>query len=1119
MVNQTKVEDIYELSPMQQGILFHTLYDRSTPVYFEQLLCQLQGNLNPIAWKEAWERVVQRHSILRSGFYWEGVEEPLQVVYPAVELTWVEQDWQTLSESDRQSQLEDFLASDRAKGFDLEQAPLMRFALLRRTEQTWQFLWSHHHLLLDGWSMSIVLQEVSIAYEACNPQADRLKPNLQPPRPYRDYILWLQQQDRDRAKEFWQQRLQGFTAPTNLGFANSGLTQCRAISPPSPLTPLWKGGKEEYNCQISPAIADRLQSLTKQHRLTLNTIIQGTWALLLSRYTGDSEVVFGATVSGRSASLPGIESMVGLFINTLPVRIGVESSRDLLSWLQQIQTQHLEQEQYAYFPLTEIQSLSDIPQGISLFESIVVFENYPFDARKFGNAGDRGDRDNLTLSNLQGIGDTHYPLTAIVSSRQGLSIRLRYDTHRFDPDAIARLGGHLQTLLAEIAREPERPLSQFSLLTAAERQQVLVEWNDTQREYPRDLCIHQLFESQVQTAPDAIAVVDGDRQITYQALNHRANQLARYLQSLGVKPGDSVGISLERSLDLIIGFLAILKAGAAYLPLDPSYPIDRLLHMVTDAQIGVAIARQQFIEKFQSLEPQSTSVRFIGLEADRAIVDRQSTENPTVSTTAEDLAYILYTSGSTGKPKGVAVPHRGVNRLVINTNFIQFTPSDRVAQAANASFDAATLEIWGALLNGARVVIIPQEIILSPQEFAAQIDSQQITILFLTTALFNQFARQIPHAFQNISTLMVGGEAADPQAMRVVLNQNPPQRLVNGYGPTENTTFSACYRVERVPEGTTNIPIGRPIANTQIYLLDRHLHPVAIGMPGELYLGGDGLARGYLNRPDLTAEKFVPIPDTLKKSIATSPQEPNRANYLYKTGDLGRYLPDGNIEFLGRIDTQVKLRGFRIELGEIEAILNQSPDVSQVTITVREDIPGEKWLVAYLVPKQAQQELDLTELRHFLQQKLPTYTIPAAFVVLDALPLTANGKIDRRALPAPDRSQSNRIAHFVAPQTTTEREIATIWQEVLGLEQIGITDNFFELGGHSLLATQVVSRLRETYRTELPVGSLFENPTIAELAEHVVGQQLEQAELDDLEQILEEVTQLSDDEVKQQLQT
>lgn len=1099
MVNQTKVEDIYELSPMQQGILFHTLYDRATPVYFEQLLCQLQGNLNPIAWKAAWEWVVQRHSILRSGFYWEGVEEPLQVVYPTVELTWVEQDWQTLSEGDRQSQFEAFLAGDRDKGFDLEQAPPMRFALFRWTEQTWQFLWSHHHLLLDGWSMSIVLQEVFTIYDACSRQADRVKPNLQPPRPYRDYILWRQQQDRDRAKQFWQQRLQGFTAPTNLGFAN--------LTPPSPSQTRYN----QHNCQLSPAIADRLQSLAREHHLTLNTIIQGTWALLLSRYTGDPEVVFGATVSGRSASLPGIESMVGLFINTLPVRIAVEGSLDLLSWLQQIQTQHLEQEQYAYFPLAEIQSLSDIPQGVSLFESIIVFENYPFDARKFNGAG---DRDRFTVSNLQGIGDTHYPLTAIVSSRQGLSIRLRYDTHRFDPDAIARLGGHFRTLLIEIAHNPERSLSQLSLLTAAERQQVLVEWNDTVKEYPRDLCIHQLFESRVQTAPDAIAVVDGDRQITYQALNHRANQLARYLQSLGVKSGDIVGISLERSLDPIIGFLAILKAGAAYLPLDPSYPRDRLLYMVTDAQLRVAIAGQQSIEKFQSLESQSTPVQFIGLEADRAIVDRQSTENLTLSTTAEDLAYILYTSGSTGEPKGVAVPHRGVNRLVLNTNFIQFTPSDRVAQAANASFDAATLEIWGALLNGARIVIIPQEIILSPQEFVAQIDSQKITVLFLTTALFNQFARQIPHAFQNISTLMVGGEAADPQAMRVVLNQNPPQHLVNGYGPTENTTFSACYRVEQVPERATNIPIGRPVANSQIYLLDRHLHPVAIGMPGELYLGGDGLARGYLNRPDLTAEKFISIPDTLEKFLKHSQ---NRTSYLYKTGDLGRYLPDGNIEFLGRIDTQVKLRGFRIELGEIEAVLNQSPNVAQAAIAVREDIPGDKWLVAYLVPKQKQKELNLTELRYFLQQKLPTYMIPAAFVFLETLPLTANGKLDRRALPAPDRSQSNRSLHFVAPQTTTEREIAAIWQEVLGLEQIGITDNFFELGGHSLLATQVISRLRETYRTELSVRSLFENPTIAQLAEQIVEQQLEQAELEDLEQILEEVGELSDDEVKQQL--
>jgi amino acid adenylation domain-containing protein len=483
-------------------------------------------------------------------------------------------------------------------------------------------------------------------------------------------------------------------------------------------------------------------------------------------------------------------------------------------------------------------------------------------------------------------------------------------------------------------------------------------------------------------------------------------------------------------------------------------------------------------------------VKTVCLDTNWESISRQSQENPTNNVTAENLAYVIYTSGSTGTPKGVAVPHRAVNRLVCNTNYIQFTASDakgaqlRIAQASNASFDAATFEIWGSLLHGARLVVIPQNVVLSPQHFAAYIREQRISVLFLTTALFNQLASIVPQAFKDLHHLLIGGEALDPKSVKIVLRNGPPQRLVNGYGPTESTTFACWYLVQDIPEGATNVPIGRPISNTQIYILDSQLQPVSIGTPGELYIGGDGLARGYLNRLELTEEKFIPNPFGNSK--------------LYKTGDLAHYLPDGNIEFLGRIDNQVKIRGFRIELGEIEALLNQHPDVRQAVVIAREDIPGDKRLVAYIVLNQKPEVISAagfayaTTLKRFLEEKLPNYMIPAAFVMLDSLPLTPNGKVDRQNLPAPDRSRPKIEATFVAPRNPIEEKLAVIWTELLGLEQIGVNDNFFHLGGHSLIVTQMLSRVREVFRVELSFHQIFANPTIGNLAQLIAEDDKEQ---------------------------
>ncbi|MEH2164063.1 MAG: amino acid adenylation domain-containing protein [Nostoc sp.] len=615
-------------------------------------------------------------------------------------------------------------------------------------------------------------------------------------------------------------------------------------------------------------------------------------------------------------------------------------------------------------------------------------------------------------------------------------------------------------------------------LTEQELHKILVEWNDTRIDYSKHLCIHELFEAEVEKTPENIAVVFKEQQLTYQELNHRANKIAHYLQSLGVRPEVLVGICVERSLEMIVGLLGILKAGGAYVPLDPTYPKERLSFMLADSQVQVLLTQDKFVEGLAT-----SGVKLVRLDSDWELINCQSQENLTNNATAENLAYVIYTSGSTGTPKGVAVPHRAVNRLVCNTNYVQFRNCDAyggisVAQASNTSFDAATFEIWGSLLHGARLVIIPQDVVLSPQNFATYICEQKISILFLTPALFNQLASIVPEAFKDLDHLLIGGDTLDPKSVKAVLRNGPPQRLLNAYGPTESTTFACCYLVQDIPEGATNVPIGRPISNTQIYILDSKLQPVPVGNAGELYIGGDGLARGYLNRPELTEEKFISNPfEEVEDGM-----QGEGGSRLYKTGDLARFLPDGNIEFIGRIDNQVKIRGFRIELGEIEALLSQHSDVQQAVVIAREDIPGDKRLVAYIVPNQ-KVDLSVTTLKGFLQEKLPHYMMPAVFVILDSLPLTPNGKVDRRNLPACDRTRPNLEESFVAPRNPIEEKLAAIWAELLRLDLIGVNDNFFYLGGHSLIATQMISRVREVFPVELSFGQIFENPTIASLAQ------------------------------------
>src|ERR671933_1287063 len=756
------VEGIYSLSPIQQGLLFHTLYASDSGVYFVQLSCTFNGDLHISAFERAWQQVVERHSVLRTAFIWQGLDEALQVVRQHVRLPWEQHDWRRLSPVEQQEQLEVFLHADRERGFDLSQAPLMRLTLIQMHENVYQFIWSHHHLLLDGWSLSLVLKEVFAFYEVSRQGQDL---HLQRSRPYQSYIAWLQQQDLARAEVFWRQMLQGFSTPTPLGVDRV-------------LGSLSSEGEsyDEQQIQLSVGATRALQSFARQHQLTLNTLVQGAWALLLSRYSGQEDVVFGATTSGRPADLAGVESMVGLFINTLPMRVSVSPQADLLSWLQQLQSQQIKLRQYEYSPLIQVQGWSDVPKGLPLFESIVVFENYPIDASLQEQGG------SLEIRNVRGVDQTNYPLTVAAVPGAELSLELSYDCHRFDAATITRMLGHFQTLLEGIIVAPQQRLVDLPMLTQPERQQLLVEWNETLMDYPQDVCIHQLFEAQSERTPDAVAVVFESEQLSYCELNRRANKIAHHLRSLGVRPDVLVGICVERSLEIVVGLLGILKAGGAYVPLDPAYPQERLAFMLEDPQVPIMLTQQRLVDKLPE-----NQARVVCLDSDweaisppgmASLTAQHNQENLVSSVTPENLVYVIYTSGSTGTPKGVQIQHNGfVNLVIWHQRTYSVTPADRATQLAGPAFDASVWELWPYLTAGASVHLSAPGRQLSPSKLLEWLSTEAITICFMPTPLAAAVLEQEWSTDLALRFLLTGGDKL----------QRAPQQahtftLVNHYG-------------------------------------------------------------------------------------------------------------------------------------------------------------------------------------------------------------------------------------------------------------------------------------------------------------------------------------------------
>lgn len=1036
-MKSTNVVDIYALSPLQQGLLFHGLYAPESQVYVDQTSVKLNGPLDCHAFQKAWQYIVDRHAVLRTSFHWE-LKKPVQVVHQSVVLPWQMHDWRDSSPAEQSAKLSEFLMGDRQQVFDFTQAPLLRVALIRLADETYQIIISKHHILLDGWSRMLVFKEIFAAY---NSFSQGQEPYLPSPTPYRNYITWLGQQDMGQAEEFWRETLTGFTTLTRLATETSG-----ARSEPT------ANSHRTHIFDLDETTMTALQSLARRHQLTLSTIIFAAWGALLSRYSGESDVVFGVTSSGRPAELPQVETIVGPFLNTLPLRVHIQPQESLLRWLQQVQAQQVAMRQYEYAPLVQIQGWSEIPKGTPLFETAIVFENYPVD-RSLSAGGE------LSVVDSQTVNQTHYPLTLIATAGARLNLEIGYDSDRFAASTIERMQQYLQTWLSALCFDPHQSLQALSALPAAEQQLLLTDWNGTPSDYLVDVCIPHLFERQAAQTPETIALIWDDQQLTYQQLDSQANQLAHHLQQLGVGQDVRVGLCLERSSMMLVALLAVLKAGGAYVPLDPAHPAHRTAFVLTDAQCSLLITQTALLPNLSQLD-----VPRICLDDAEQPFATQPTKTPPSDLHPEQLAYLLYTSGSTGKPKGVQISHRAVvNFLGAMQKLLQVEPHDRMLANISLSFDPSVLEILLPLTRGGQVELLSRNDSTDGVALRQRLDKGNVTMMVGTPSTW-QLVLAAGWQGNADLTLLCGGEALSPTLAEALKSRG--RALWNLYGPTEATICSTAHAVT----DAQSVTIGRAIANTQVYVLDAQQTLAPIGVPGELYIGGASVARGYLHRPDLTAEKFVPDPFSSQPGVR-----------LYRTGDLVRYTPSGEIEWLARLDHQVKIRGFRIELGEIEAALQEHPKVQQAVVIARDAPTGGQRLVAYVVPTTGD-SVSTLEIQQFLKQKLPSFMVSGTVVVLDALPLTPNLKVDHRALPNPG-DERHTSTPYIAPNTATEQQLATLWATLLEVQPVGRDDNFFELGGHSILSIQLLSQIKSTFEVNLSVRHIFETATLRDQAQ------------------------------------
>ncbi len=1022
-----EVEDLYPLSPMQQGMLFHSLYQQNSGDYINQMRLDVEG-LDPQRFREAWQAALDAHEVLRSGFLWQGaLEKPLQLVRKRVEVPFSVHDWR--DRADLAEALDALAAGEAGLGFELAEAPLLRLVLVRTGERRHHLIYTNHHILMDGWSNSQLLGEVLQRYRGETPSRSDGR--------YRDYIAWLQRQDAGRTEAFWKQRLQRLGEPTLLvpAFAHG----VRGA----------EGHADRYR-QLDVTTSQRLAEFAREQKVTLNTLVQAAWLILLQRYTGQDTVAFGATVSGRPAELRGIEEQIGLFINTLPVVASPCPEQPLGDWLQAVQGENLALREFEHTPLYDIQRWAG-QVGEALFDNILVFENYPVSA-----ALAEETPTDMRIDALSNQEQTHYPLTLLVSAGETLELHYSYSRQAFDEAAIECLAERLERLLLGMCENPGASLGELDSLAAAERYQLLEGWNATAAEYPLQRGVHRLFEEQVERTPTAPALAFGEERLDYAELNRRANRLAHALIERGVGVDRLVGVAMERSIEMIVALMAILKAGGAYVPVDPEYPEERQAYMLEDS--GVQLLLSQSHLKL----PLAQGVQRIDLDQADAWLENHAENNPGIELNGENLAYVIYTSGSTGKPKGAGNRHSALsNRLCWMQQAYGLGVGDTVLQKTPFSFDVSVWEFFWPLMSGARLVVAAPGDHRDPAKLVALINREGVDTLHFVPSMLQAFLQDEDVAScTSLKRIVCSGEALPADAQQQVFAKLPQAGLYNLYGPTEaaiDVTHWTCME-----EGKDAVPIGRPIANLACYILDGNLEPVPVGVLGELYLAGRGLARGYHQRPGLTAERFVASPFVAGER-------------MYRTGDLARYRADGVIEYAGRIDHQVKLRGLRIELGEIEARLLEHPWVREAAVLA---VDGRQ-LVGYVVLESEGGDWREVLAAH-LAASLPEYMVPAQWLALERMPLSPNGKLDRKALPKIEAEDG--LGEYVAPASEPERQLAAIWADVLGRERVGVTDNFFALGGDSIVSIQVVSRARQA-GLQLSPRDLFQLQNIRKLAE------------------------------------
>ena len=1043
-MKHSHIEDLWSLSPLQQGLLFHALYDQqAVDVYIVQLVLDLEGPVDAAALQLAGQALLDRHANLRAAFRHLRSGQPVQVILRTATLPWREMDLTELDEESRDAELSQFLTEDHAQRFDLARPPLLRMALLQLQPYHHRLVLTHHHILWDGWSMPVLLRELLTLYAQGGDTT-----GLPPVTSYRNHLTWLATQDQTKAKQAWSQALAGLEASTRLA---PGVRRTSALP-------------EHILIEVPEELTSAVREYTRRYGLTLNTIIQVIWALLLGRLTGGQDVVFGTTVAGRPPQCPGIDTMIGLFINTLPVRVQLRPTEPLIALLTRVQDEQSQLIAHQHLGLADIQHLAGLGE---LFDTLAVFQNYPFDRSVLETPHAA-----LRITNLTGREATHYPLTLTVCPAPHLHLRLDYRSDLLDQASIEALASRLIHLLEAVATNPDQPIGRVDILTPEERHQMLVEWNDTTHPVPAST-LPELFEQQVARNPDATAVVFEDTELSYAQLNARANRLTHSLIARGVGPERIVALAMNRSTELVVALLAVLKAGAAYLPLDLDYPPARIGFMLGDARPVLLLTHTQTTA---CVPHDGATPRLVIDDPDTVMVlEEYPDTNPTdtdrtASLKAQHSAYVIYTSGSTGQPKGVLICHRSItNLLAWMRKQHRLVSDDRVLQKTSYSFDGSVWEFFGALCEGAAVVLARPGGHRDPVYLSRLIREQRITTLDVLPSVLEAFvkAHEITDGLRWVASLrrvFVGGEVLTGNAAREWRDLTGVP-LYNAYGPTEATVDVTCWEFDGAASPV--VPIGRPVWNTRVYVLDGNLGPVPVGVAGELYLAGVQLARGYLGRPGLTAERFVANP-------FGAPGE-----RMYRTGDLVRWRADGVLDFVGRTDDQVKVRGFRIEPGEIETVLARHPDVGHIAVVAREDRPGNKRLVAYVVASSDNVVIDPVRLRKHVAQLLPDYMVPAAVVVLDALPSTPNGKLDRAALPAPEFpvAESGR-----EPRTPVEQTLCDVFAETLGLARVGVEDNFFALGGDSIVSIRVVSRARAA-GVVITVRDVFVHPTVAGLAE------------------------------------